>query len=1421
MAEEKKTANISSTSLSRAGSEASEPPVSEEKGVVNSAQAVNDEPEIVLRKHGRISTFFLGSKVKPIPTERTESPQASANFLSKMTWAWLSPMMRTGFNRILEINDMWTMPEGQKVALRMKEYEKKMKELGERPTRPAYKEFRAVFYALRWEFFWNLVNVCFHIGAELSMTIISRSLIEQVSEIYYHDRGKGRGAGLAVGNTIVNITFMWIMMWMQYRGRVFAELWRTTLILAIYKKMTRLSPLGRQEFPSSKIAALITTDTNRIFMAARWTGLVIMVVPALFSILGLLVHNIGVSALAGCCLVFIGVIANFFISRLITQLRRKSLPFADKRISLVRETIENMRIVKFYGWENSFVEMISKARKREANFLKLLGLVEGLTDAILTSTPTYAGVLSFAIRTVLGKSLDPARTFPSLTLFQLFIPYSMMFSAGLTAHADAWASVVRLDAFFRANEDPTYVESGPLEESAIIIESGRFRWDVDLPTEQEKKKTRRRLKFMRWKIRQSENQMVGPPVVAAGTANANDDESVKYFADDDGSSDLSRAGAKKFPGLIDVNLNVAKGELIMIVGAIGSGKSTLLSSMLGLNSKTQGSVKVDGMVSSVMSTWSKNDTIRNNILFGQEYDADRYAQVVHVCSLEADFKLFPGGDFSEVGERGITLSGGQKARIALARCVYHNGDIILLDDVLSAVDGKVGNHIFNKCIDGYLKNRTRVMSTHNLKLLERADRVVYMVGDGTLVVGTLKELLDSTPRFKESYYSALNAKEEDEDETEGANEDLRDDNDLDISLNGDDEAEDIVPVNGDRYDPGQLENLKRFDSRMKGPAADAKLMQEEQRARGQVTGDVLFQYLRSGSKIGLPFLLLILVMAAGVATGTTMQTVWLNFWTTNRYHTSNGLYIGMYALIITGRLVFFVLLATSVCVFAFNSSSVFHNTAVENLYRAPMSYFDTTPLGRIINRFTDDTANLDTQLYMQIRMSLFSTSMLLASLITIFVYVPYTMIALVPVIAFALIFLSYYRNSAREIKRINSLFRSRMFTIVMETVSGLPTIVSYGQQEKLTQDLCERVDDMNCSFIVNVSSQFWMSLRVILSTSAINFVTIILAVFQVFNLSPANTGLLLSLLPSVAISISMLLPLFAELENQMNSVERLYELAYDIPQEAPYFIEETKPSEDWPSKGGIIFDQVSLRYRPNLPVVLDNLMVSVKPGEKVGIVGRTGAGKSTILSALFRITELAGGRILIDDVDISTIGLTELRSKLSIIPQDPVIFEGTIRFNLDPFNNHTDAELWDALRRSGVIRENELKEGKANSEHKFHLDTAIGSDGSNFSLGERQLLTLARALVRQSRIIVLDEATATVDIETDKMIQETIAKEFAQCTILCIAHRLQTIINYDKVIVMEAGQAKEVGHPKALFKDSTSTFHAMCMESKVTEADFV
>lgn len=1351
-----------------------------------------DGTEVTPRQHSKFLVKLLGSKVKPLPEAREVCPKYSSNYLNRLTWGWISPLLRKGFDRILEIQDAWTIPEQEKNKYRMEDYRRQLEKYKSRGGIP-YQEFFAMLFALRWIFLDTIITSCVYIGGDVGMALISRSLISSVDKVYLGNTGeRGRAIGFTFGYTAVSGAFQWLFVWNGYKTRYFAELCRTILISAVYDKVLKLSPAGRQQFPGSQITSLITTDTNRIFMAARWTATLLVFIPAFGGFLGVLIHNLGVAALPGCGLVLLGIFLNVFISRFITKLRRKSLPYADKRIAAVRETVENMRVIKFYGWEKSFVDLISKERFQETGFLKVLSVIEGFTDASLSSFPTFAGVLSFAVRIILGNNLSPDLAFPSLTLFQLFVPLSMMFSTALTSHSDAWISVRRLNDLFRASEEPNYVYSLPEDSQvSIAISNGTFKWNVPLPTKQEKG----RAKWKRW-LRLRHEKIVEEVATMPGIPDQD------LVATEDSNDKMVRSGAKGFPGLQNINFSTRKGELIMIVGPIGSGKTTFLNAILGSVCKYEGSVGIRGTISSVMSTWSQNDTVRNNILFGSDYDPVWYAKVVHACCLEPDFENFSERDFTEVGERGITLSGGQKARIALARCVYNLGDVVLLDDVLSAVDAKVSAHLFSLCIQGLLGEKTRIMTTHNLSLLPYADRIVYMPGGGEVIIGTLSELQQNAT-FNELFSKLSKNK----DESDG--EDVSREND-----SGEDADEEFVPLK-----VLHTNDVKPQLSRQ--PQGKGKLMQDEQRARGAITGDILLNYLRSGSVIGLAFVPIIILVVCCVAVGQAMQSIWLQFWTGNRYDEKSGWYIGFYCLIISLRAIFFITMAVSVGVFCFNSSSHLHNSAVANIYRAPMSYFDSTPLGRIINRFTDDVASLDTALFMILRMVLFSSAMLATSLITIFVYVPYTALLLIPIVVSAFVMLNFYRASARELKRINSLFRSNMFTVLTETIGGLMVILGYRQQDHFRNRLNDRIDDMNISFQVNLASQYWLSLRVVATALFVNWLAIFLSVFQVFDLDASKVGLLLSLLPSVSISIVLLLPMLTELENQFNSVERLHELAFNLPQEADYSIPEAAPPANWPYSGSIILKHASLRYRPGLPLVLKDLNLSIEGGERIGICGRTGAGKSTIVTALFRITELSSGNIEIDGIDIATLGLGDLRAKISIIPQEPVLFQGTIRSNLDPFNGHTDAELWDALRRSGVVRKDEMDDsGAAFSFHKFHLDTKVDSEGSNFSLGERQLLTLARALVRQSRILVLDEATASVDLETDMMIQETIAREFKACTVLCIAHRLETILHYDRILVMEAGQAAEIGPPHDLFNTDGSYFKSICEEAKITEADF-
>lgn len=485
--------------------------------------------------------------------------------------------------------------------------------------------------------------------------------------------------------------------------------------------------------------------------------------------------------------------------------------------------------------------------------------------------------------------------------------------------------------------------------------------------------------------------------------------------------------------------------------------------------------------------------------------------------------------------------------------------------------------------------------------------------------------------------------------------------------------------------------------------------------------------------------------------------------------------------------------------------------------RAPMSFFDTTPLGRITNRFSKDIDTMDNNLTDSYRMYFLTLGMIIAVFILIIVYFHYFVIALGPLFIMFMFSAAYYRASAREIKRLESILRSFVFAKYSEAVTGVATIRAYGLQKQFMKNIREAIDDMNSAYYLTFANQRWLSVRLDVIGNLLVFTVGILVVTSRFTINPSIGGLVLSYILSIVQIIQFTVRQLAELENNMNSTERIHYYGTELDEEAPLNLIDLP--KNWPAKGEIIFNNVDMRYRPNLPFVLHGLTLHVKAGERIGIVGRTGAGKSSIMTTLFRMVEISGGQISIDGIDISKVGLADLRSRLSIIPQDPTLFRGTIRSNLDPFNEHTDLELWSALRQADLVGEETPIDPDLEKKGRIHLDSLVEEEGLNFSLGQRQLMALARALVRNSQIIVCDEATSSVDMETDQKIQRTMQTAFGGRTLLCIAHRLRTIIRYDRIVVMGAGRIVELDTPIVLFEKG-GIFRAMCDRSGITKENF-
>lgn len=1339
---------------------------------------------------------------------------------------------------------------------------------------PKYAIILALLATFRFRFWWSAICKIIFDCAQTLNPLVSRQLISFVGDRYTHaPPGIGRGVGLAIGVTLMIAVASYFMNMMLYYAMMMGAQCRAVLSHSIYKKSLNLSAKSRLKYTNGQITNLLGTDCHKVdfclgFFHFSWTFPVSMAIAIV-----ILIVNLGPAALVGIAVIILCIFAVARISRTIMKQRRVVTALTDKRISMMKEILQSMRVIKFYAWEMPYKERVMEIRREELKGVKKLLVIRNALNAIFVGVPTIASMLSFVVMFKTGRNLDAAKVFSSLSLFNLLRMPLMLLPLSTSTSIDAFVALKRIQGFLFAGEQVNYVITDPEiaeKGAAIVVDDGTFVWkeegdrakEVDEDAEggakpaKDAKTVAKDAKTVAKPTSETVAKDAKPLSETAKTLS----ETAKPLSEDTASSSDS-SSVLQFSGLDNISLTISTGEFIVITGAVGTGKSSLLSAIAGLMVKTGGSVTVSGEMIFSPSPWVHNATIRENILFGQPYDEALYQKVIHCCALERDFEILPGGDATEVGERGITLSGGQKARISLATMAYRNPSIILLDDVLSAVDSHVGKHIMEECILGHMGGKTRLLATHQLGLIDEADRIVFLDGSGSIKVGSRDELMSREPEF--AHLMEFGSKQGEEeageevapydvevveeghvmDESGRSTDAPRDlkilesrDKSRDQRDTPDDSSESVLDelVRAATNTSLQEKDAKTTfasveqvsENADKSAESAGKLISAEGRSVKAVPLKVYLTYIKyGGGFLGysiLPIFLFTLIISVFVMLFT---NVWLSYWTENKWpQYGDGLYIGIFVMFGFLSCILFFACFYTLTTIGNNATAKMHIEAVDGILHAPMSFFDTTPLGRIMNRFSKDTDTMDNEISDQTRLFLLTLSQIIGIMILCIIYLPWFAIAVGPLLFIYHCISSYYRSTAREVKRLDSINRSHVFSHMQESLTGVFNIAAYGNKETFVKKMEWAIDNMNAAYFLTIANQRWLAFRVDLVGFSLCFVIAMLSVTGQFSISPSAAGLVLSYILQIVGMMTLMVRESAQVENNMNTVERVFQYSYDVPSEAPSHVEETAPPPEWPQGGGITFDDVSMAYRPGLPLVLKDISVSVLPGEHVGICGRTGAGKSSIMNALYRLSELSAGSVTIDHVDISQIGLNDLRSKLSIIPQDPVLFNGTIRSNIDPFGQRDDAALWDALRRSWLVEEadlGKLKSGATDSQHvKFHLDTRVDEDGSNFSLGERQLLALARALVRMSRILILDEATSSVDYETDSKIQSTIVQEFAQCTILCIAHRLRTILNYDKIMVLDAGRIVEYDTPFRLFVKDGGVFRGMCLQSGIVEDDF-
>ncbi|KAG0212688.1 Multidrug resistance-associated protein 1 [Mortierella sp. NVP41] len=1243
----------------------------------------------------------------------------------------------------------------------------------------------------------------------------------------YHDAPKegkeqptiAYGLLIATGMFVATIAYSLLMAQNFQALYEVANQLRAGTVAMVYRKSLRLSPQARQKSTLGEITNHMAVDAEKWIAAANFMPSIVTVPFELIIGGYLLYKTLGWSLLAGLAVFCIIAPIQGKMAGFMSGFEDEKLEKMDARLRVMTEILSNIKIVKLYGWEEAFRKKVDEKRSEELHSEKMLATIRSILTIVFTSVTLLMSLATFGVyATYGGPDFTPGKMtsqviFVGIALFAKLNRPLGTISYAISQTISIRIATRRIKTFLLLEEIDTSIvqrfsrpPSGKKDPKpvAVDIDNGTFAWGQDIAP-----------------AAATASGLYKTTVAAATATDAEDERQPLLSGSNKASSSTSTPGR---PTLANINLQIPDGSLTAVVGRIGQGKSSLLSALMGEMYKKQGSIKIYGDLAYVpQQPWILNATVQDNIVFGKVFDQELYDRIVFASGLRPDLEMLPAGDQTEIGERGINLSGGQKQRISLARAAYQDADIYLLDDPLSAVDAHVDQHLWQHLIgpSGLLKDKTRVLVTHGIHHLEEVDQIVVLKHGMVSEMGDYHQLNKARGAFylliKEYSVGHKSASKRHHKDATAVEADVDSERNTIVGEDSQDKKGD-----GDQDDDDEK---------------NGELIAEETMVDGKISWKVVMAYARAVTLKNVFFCLLLFVASQACQIATNF---WLRLWILDIESEEEGgpparstsYYLYGYAILILAFVIMDVMVNyMSEVVCGIQGSKTLHNNLITRVLRLPMSFFDTTPMGRIVNRFSSDMESIDSVLPENCN-DLFSFITIIGSSLLVIAYSTPAFLFTFPPLLLAYVWVQdYFIKTSGALRRLQSVAKSPLYQHFSETLSGVSTIrVMKGQSSRFILENEARTNTtINRTNIIQLVNR-WLQIRVELMGGFIVFSAAALAVLNAENLDPSLVGLALSYALSMVIFINALVRTYSEVQNLMVSVERVLEYS-EKPTEAPAVTGVHLP-ETFPSLGRVTFKNYSARYREGLDLVVKDISFTVEPSEKVGIVGRTGAGKSSLTLALFRIIEAAdsywalasdpsaentpplepamfasdsGGSIEIDGIDISTLGLRDLRQHLAIIPQDPTLFAGTIRSNLDPFLEVSDTDLWQALERA------HLKDYI--SSLPGGLSFEVAPNGENFSVGQRALICLARALLRKSKVLVLDEATAAVDVETDDLIQKTIRKEFKDRTILTIAHRIKTVMDSDKILVLEKGRVQEFEAPGVLLKQKQSLFYSLAQQA--------